>query len=240
MHDYERILSVLCPVLLEAGFDLVAPLQLGWYNQRVDAAFRLTDFGSPRHLGLVIGNTRALWEKFLAALAADPELARAEQPLDSYTEQCLTRALAALELPANVRFAHSIGHERVAMQALAHAAGLAYLSESHLSVHALYGPWIGLRAGVSFGVPGPEGPAPVLAHPCAGCAERCLPAFRRAEQALAGQLDAATARTHADLLLACRDACPTGREHRYGEAQIRYHYSGDRSLLAHNLLTQLV
>ena len=35
------------------------------------------------------------------------------------------------------------------MQRLAHVAGLAYLSESHLSVHAEYGPWLGLRAAIS-------------------------------------------------------------------------------------------
>jgi methylmalonic aciduria homocystinuria type C protein len=232
MQGYEQILRELGPVLSSAGFDLLTPLQVGWYNQRVTAAFRLADWGSPRNLGLVMGNTRALWAKFLAALAADAELARAEQPLDSYTEQCLKRALLALDLPASVRFAHSVGEERVAMQALAHAAGLAYLSESHLSVHAIYGPWIGLRAAISFGVPGPAGPPPALPHPCGGCGQRCLPAFRRAADALAGQLDSATARTHADLLLAYRDACPTGREHRYGESQLRYHYSGDRSLLA--------
>jgi hypothetical protein len=232
MQEHERILGELCPVLSEAGFDLVAPLQVGWYNQRVAPAFRLTDWGSARHLGLVIGNTRALWAKFLAALAADAELASAAQPLDSYTERCLRGALLALDLPCSVRFAHSVGEERVAMQALAHAAGLAYLSESHLSVHAVYGPWIGLRAAVSFGVPGPGGPAPTLPHPCGGCGGGCLPAFRRVARALSGQLDAAAARAHADLLLACRDACPTGREHRYEASQIGYHYSGDRSLLA--------
>jgi hypothetical protein len=28
-----------------------------------------------------------------------------------------------------------------------------------------------------------------------------------------------------------REACPTGRAHRYGEAQIRYHYLKDRAVL---------
>ncbi|MGH8586497.1 MAG: hypothetical protein ACREWE_10055 [Gammaproteobacteria bacterium] len=37
---------------------------------------------------------------------------------------------------------------RVAMQRLAHLSGLAYLSPSHLNVHATYGPWIALRAAV--------------------------------------------------------------------------------------------
>ena len=33
------------------------------------------------------------------------------------------------------------------------------------------------------------------------------------------------------LWLAVRDACPVGREHRYGDDQIGYHYRHDRTLL---------
>lgn len=34
-----------------------------------------------------------------------------------------------------------------------------------------------------------------------------------------------------DSWIAVRDACPIGREHRYPEDQLRYHYTKDRSLL---------
>jgi cyanocobalamin reductase (cyanide-eliminating) / alkylcobalamin dealkylase len=239
MRVYEHILKELRPALSEAGFELLQPLQVGWYNRAVEAAFQLDELGSPAHLALVIGNTRALWPKFLAALRRESELAHSEHPLDSYTERSVTRAVTeavsravtARELPVRVRWSHAAGEQPVAMQHLAHAAGLAYLSESHLSVHPTYGPWIGLRAAVSMGVLGPLGPAPELRHPCGGCAAHCWPAFERALAALQAGLDQPTARANWQLLLACRDACPTGREHRYSDSQIRYHYLGDRQQL---------
>lgn len=221
----------------EAGFDLVQPLSVGWYNELVTGTLKLEDFGSAAHLAIVIGNTRALWPKFLRALRRQPELLAAPHPLHSYTEQSISRAVSLLGLPVSVRWSHAGGTGLVAMQRLAQVAGLAYLAESQLSVHATYGPWIGLRAALSFALPGPSGPAPQLPHPCAGCAGRCRPAFERALQASQSPagVGGGPVRVAVEpswlLWLACRDACPTGREHRYDEAQIRYHYLKDREQL---------
>jgi methylmalonic aciduria homocystinuria type C protein len=235
MQAYEPIVDELRAALTEAGFDLVQPLQVGWYNRSVEGSFQLDALGSSAHLALVIGNTRALWPKFLQALRRDSALGRSANPLDAYTERsvngALARATTPRQLPVSVRFAHSTGERQVAMQRLAHAAGLAYLSESHLSVHPTYGPWIGLRAALSLGVAGPAGPAPELRHPCGGCSAHCGPAFERVLEALHAPLDSSSARANWQLLLACRDACPTGREHRYSEPQIRYHYLGERRQL---------
>jgi methylmalonic aciduria homocystinuria type C protein len=110
------------------------------------------------------------------------------------------------------------------MQRLAHVAGLAFLTETHMSVHPTYGPWIGLRAVVIVSVPGPPGSPETLEHPCGDCARGCRNAFERALGTLAGTPSEANARAHWQAWLACRDACPVGREHRYSEAQIRYHY----------------
>lgn len=218
-----------------AGFDLVQPLQVGWYNAVVSGSLQLADFGSPAHLAVVIGNTRALWPKFLAALRAEPELLAAPHPLYRYTERAIAAACAHLPQPLSLRWSHAGGEELVAMQRLAHVAGLAYLSESQLSVHPVYGPWIGLRAALSLALPGPSTPPPQLSHPCGSCAGQCWPVF---EQALAaasvGAGSAALQRSvehHWLLWLACRDACPAGRAHRYGDDQIRYHYLKDRQQL---------
>jgi methylmalonic aciduria homocystinuria type C protein len=215
----------------QAGFDLVQPLQVGWYNQQVSGALRLEDYGSPERLAVVIGNSRALWPRFLSALRGDPALLSAAHPLYLYTERSISRAVAQLGVSSVLRWSHAGGAQLVAMQRLAHAAGLAYLSESQLSVHAHFGPWIGLRAAVSFELGGPPGPAPVLEHPCGGCAGRCRPAFERAIAAIAGPVDAAGVEQHWQLWLACRDACPTGRQYRYDEQQLRYHYLKDRAQL---------
>lgn len=121
------------------------------------------------------------------------------------------------------------------MQRLAHAAGLAYLSESQLSVHAEYGPWIGLRAALSVDMPGLSGPTSQLAHPCGGCEGRCRPAFERAIAAITGPSSSTSLAQDVQqnwrLWLACRDACPTGKQHRYPDDQIHYHYVKDRNQL---------
>ena len=51
-----------------SGLDLLQPFPVAVYNQVVPDAYWLPDFGRPRALGLLIGNTRALWPRFLAAL----------------------------------------------------------------------------------------------------------------------------------------------------------------------------
>jgi len=214
----------------EAGFDLVQPLQVGWYNELVTGTLKLEDFGSASHLAIVVGNTRALWPKFLRALRREPDLLAAPHPLQSYTEQTISRAVSLLGLTVGVRWSHAGGAGLVAMQRLAQAAGLAYLAESQLSVHPTYGPWIALRAALSCALPGPSGPAPELRHPCGGCGTRCRPAFERALRASQGAAGVSVEPSW-QLWLACRDACPTGHQHRYDEAQICYHYLKDRNQL---------
>ncbi len=215
----------------EAGFDLVQPFEIGWYNSVVDPALRLEDFGSDRNLGVLIGNTRALWPRLLARLKRDAELRAAHNPLERYTEEAVTHAVSGLGVPARVRWSHAAGEGLVAMQRLAHVAGLAYLSETHLSVHARFGPWLALRAAVSFDVCAPALQRPELGHPCGSCTERCWPAFERACAAPGEVVSAQAMRANFPLWLAVRDACPTGRAHRYGDEQILYHYLGDREQL---------
>lgn len=219
------------PVLVELrarlaprGFDLLRPFRVGAYNERVEPALALDDLGSGDHLALIVGNTRALWPVWLDALAADPALAARSDPLDAYTERALHDALAELRAPASVRFAHETGARRVAIQRVAHTAGLAYLTDTHMSVHPEYGPWVALRAVITVAVAGPPGGAAPMAHPCGDCAAGCRPAFERALATIAGAPSEENARTHWRDWLACRDACPVGREHRYSDAQIHYHY----------------
>jgi methylmalonic aciduria homocystinuria type C protein len=123
----------------------------------------------------------------------------------------------------------------VAIQRLAEAAGLAFVSPARLAVHPKYGPWISLHAAIVFDAPGPTGPPPGRpAGLCAGCEQRCVPLLEAAV-AGAGWLlkedpDRALAEGWRDWL-AVRDACPVGREWRYDEEQIRYGYTKDRWLL---------
>lgn len=236
MIAVDQVLAALRAELEPRGFDLLQPLRIGQYNAQVEPSRAVEDWGSGDHLAVVVANTRALWPVWLDALAADAELAASPDPLDAYTERVLHAAVAELGAPACVRFAHETGARALAMQRLAHAAGLAFLTETHMSVHPTYGPWIALRAVVTLAIPGPPGAHAPIVHPCGGCARGCRDAFERALATVAGAPSEANARAHWRAWLACRDACPVGREHRYSDAQIRYHYR--RQLVLPNSITE--
>lgn len=224
--DWQAIVAALHERCAPAGFDLIGAGRAGAYNELVEGALRLTDFGAPEHLVVVVGNTRALWQPFVAALRADPALLASADPLDRYTERSIAAAVAGLGLRAELRWAHDVGPGLIAIQRLAHVTGLAQLSPGHLVVHPVYGPWIALRAAITFDAVGPAGSSIPIGQVCDACAGACSPAFERARGLLG---DGAGGDWHD--WLACRDACPIGREHRYDDDQIAYHYTKDRSLL---------
>jgi methylmalonic aciduria homocystinuria type C protein len=201
--------------LAAAGFDLVHAFDAARVA-RTPGCELLADPARPR--GILVGNTRALWPAFLAARRADPALAAAADPIERYTEQTIERALPA---GARVWF----GHRRYAgaflpFQRLAVAAGLGALAPTHLVIHPVYGPWFALRAVVvCAGQPVPRSP---VALPCT-CGAPCHEAVARAVASHGPDAWRAW--------LAVRDACPIGRDHRYSEDQIAYHYTKERDLL---------
>lgn len=207
--------------LAARGLDLAAPLAVEDHDAAAPAlAIAPGLWGRARTLAIVVGNTRALWPRFCAARrdVADP--------LDAYVERAVLEAIDAARPDAawTVRWGHHVP-ATVAIQRAAEVAGLAHLAPSHLCVHPVYGPWIALRALIAFDLDGPSVPAPRIAPPC-DCRNGCAEAFA---QALAAGVPASTAelRDRWRLWLAVRDACPAGRAHRYGEAQIRFHYAGE-------------
>jgi methylmalonic aciduria homocystinuria type C protein len=228
MADHVRIYEQIRAACAERGMDLAQPLCVSWYNQVVDTAYRLPDHGRPSALAVILGNTRVLWLHLAEALAADAGLAAHRHPVDSYCERVVHAAMTGIAEPWLVRYYHEQPPRRVAMQRLAHVAGLAHLAPVHLSVHPVYGPWIALRAVVVIDVDGPPGPAPAPAPPC-DCAAHCLPHFQ-AVLARTGP-DAPRVENNWRAWLAVRDACPVGRAHRYSEEQLRYHYTKDRRAL---------
>jgi cyanocobalamin reductase (cyanide-eliminating) / alkylcobalamin dealkylase len=158
---------------------------------------------------LLVGNTRALWPIFLAARRADPALLAAPDPLDTYTERELARAFPGAE----IWFAHrQYDGAYLPFQRFAVTAGLGALAPTNLVIHPIFGPWFGLRALVV--VDGePPSRKPSLPY---RCSNHCT-----------------LADTTADWRswLAVRDACCVGREHRYSEDQLAYHYTKDLRLL---------
>jgi hypothetical protein len=182
--------------LAAAGFDLV---------HRFDPAGR---FAVPQRLGLLVGNSRALWPRFAEAMR-EPTLAAHPHPLDHYTETTITRAFPG----APIRF----GHRRydgafVPLQQIAVATGLGAMAPSHLVIHPRFGPWFALRAVVL--VDGDPPTSTPVARACT-CGDAC-------PTALAAAL-ASSGRETWRAWLAVRDAC-TLRDERYSDDQIRYHY----------------
>src|SRR5579862_9261859 len=76
-------------VLADAGFDIVHELDTAVLAGEPGLE-ALVD--PERRRGILIGNTRALWPPFLAARAADPELAADPDPIQRYTEAAIARA----------------------------------------------------------------------------------------------------------------------------------------------------
>jgi len=189
-------------VLGEAGFDVTQELDLG-----------ATGIPGFTGRGVLVGNTRALWPIFIAARDADPELSASHDPLDLYTERTLARAFPG----ARMWFAHrQYDGAFLPFQRIAVVAGLAALAPTQLVIHPTYGPWFALRAVVAL-----DGDPPATRPLIYRCTRTC-------EQRLADALQ--TDDWHA--WLAMRDACCVGREFRYGETQLAYHYTKDLALLS--------
>lgn len=228
-----ELTNILARRLRPAGIDLVQPLAARWYDDAVAPEYRLPrPAGRSDALAIVLGNSGALWTPFRAWLAAEPSRLDDPDPIDRYVTGAITAALAEVGVAHEVRFSYEPPPRRVAMQRLAHVAGLAALTPAMLCIHPTFGPWIALRAAVVLDVAAPDGSPPAPPVACDGCALHCEPALARAQAASAevraGEDPVAD---HWRLWLAVRDACPLGREHRYPEPLLEYVYTKDRSVL---------
>ena len=187
--------------LAAAGFDIAHAFDA----PGVARALGIAALAGDERLGLLIGNTRALWPRFTEAMR-DPELAATRDPLDRYTERAIDAAFPG----ARIYYSHRrYDGAFVPLQHVAVAAGLGALAPSRLVIHPIYGPWFALRAAVVIdGEPPDRRP---LLPPC-HCDARCAAVLAHAQQSGSWQD-----------WLAVRDACSL-RDWRYSEDQIRFHY----------------
>ena len=217
------IVSAWTETLRGHGFDLVQSFDAQSYNRSPRALgsdFRLPTFDQPSALGLLVAHGATLWDVFVSAVAASDSLSRSTAPLDHYTERVVLALQRATSTASAAFFSHRT-EPLIPIQRIAHVAGLAGLSPSHMSVHPRLGPWLGLRAVVVFEAAAEPHAAPPAVHACDGCSAPCLSALERAQ---------ATPESW-QAWLSVRESCPVGREARYSERQIQYHYTKDRALL---------
>jgi hypothetical protein len=204
---------------------------VAWFNVDAPPEERLPDLGRPDALAFVVANSRALWPVLRRVVAGDPTLAHAEHPLDTYVTRILETAVCQADCPATILYAHTVSPRAIPIQRIAERAGLAPLGPAFLSIHPTWGPWFGFRAVVVVDAAGPPEAKPPW-NPCALCPRPCVAALAEAremssEPAVGAQGLAAAWRAW----VRARDACPVGREHRYDEDQIEYHYTKRRSLI---------
>lgn len=224
----DRLVDDLAPF----GLGLAAHFNIRHYNPLVPATCRIREFEREDALAIIVANTRDIWHPFLAALRARPELLEHPHPFDTFVMETVAGAAARIPVPMVLRWSHDPPPRRIAIQRAAHAAGLARLARTHLSIHPVHGPWIGLRAVLVCDLPGPAEPAPEPPDPCSGCETRCQALLDEAIAASRADGDLETTpRSSWRRWVAVRDACPVGREYRYYEDQIRYHYTKDKAVL---------
>ncbi|KAI9172969.1 hypothetical protein H9P43_007100 [Blastocladiella emersonii ATCC 22665] len=163
-----RFTAALQRHLAARGLDLATPFAVQRYNAAVaDTAMRLPTFSHPSStLGVLVANSRALWPRFTAYIRRDPaHVTRGgPHPFDRFVALAVDESLALAraeagvpeDVVAEVRGYQDPPPKMVAMQRLAHAAGLAHFDQAcFLSVHAEFGPWIALRAAIVIDLPGP-------------------------------------------------------------------------------------
>lgn len=188
--------------LAAAGYDIAHAFDAAAAARQAGLAV----LGGAERLGLLIGNTRALWPVFREAMR-DPALAAERDPLDRYTERAIDAAFPG----ARIYYGHRhYGGAFVPLQHLAVATGLGALAPSRLVIHPTFGPWFALRAAVVIDGAPPPVPPP-LAQPC-HCDATCTTVLERAQRS-----------TDWQDWLAVRDGCAL-RNWRYSDEQIEFHY----------------
>jgi methylmalonic aciduria homocystinuria type C protein len=224
---------------LEAnGLDVVAPLRLRWYNDVAPASALIqptADGAGDDALAILVGNSRALWPAFTAAHNSDPAIGDADDPVDTYVARSITAAIASTTASTSTepRVFHSndtTPGKLVAIQRMAHVAGVAHLDEKcHLAIHPVYGPWIALRAVLVFDdIPGPEDAqrVPVPSNPLSSDEEARDRVDSAFAHALQGYADPDASAERWQRWVAVRDAVSSApHPERYHDDQVLYHYN---------------
>lgn len=240
------VLARLQAALAQQGLDVAQPFNVQSYNDAVKSKPvipQLPDFGRGATAAICVGNSKLLWPAFIQHLSSNAEFLSQQHPLDAFVHLSVQRALrAALSQPdcrravdSEVRFSDGAGEEFVDMLAAARVSGVAYQDpDIHLCISPQYGPWLALRAVIVLDMDMPDVPAlhaaPVAAHP--------FPETREACKALMDDIMAhggwGAASNRAKFVQLRRMAAPAAvlQAHGYSDAQIEYHYTKSKDVLA--------
>ncbi len=227
------------------GLNLVGAADVASYDAAVPDRWTIGPHAPDVRSLLVIGNGGgALWEAFRRRLAHDAALRRTSDPLDAFTRQVVTAAVAPLaaELgrPIPLVFPADRGPPALSFVHLAECAGLGRPSLLGILVHPEFGPWIALRAALLLPFRASAARPAEDFHPCPTCVERpCIAACPGgaigpggwdvpccAAHRLSGAGDGCDAGCHA------RIACVYGQTHRYPPEALAFHQAHARGAMA--------
>ena len=221
--------------LREHGFDICHSFHPKWYNDMLrDENLDLVLLPETNYSAVLIGNTKHLWPYFCQWYQKSE---KPDNPLDTYCQECLQRILSRHGV-SRIYWSHSCGrNELVSMQRVAAVSGFAYHDDSsHLTVHPVYGAWHSFRAVAVFSSSSNDVPPPQRL-PCLLSAtekERAAAALNYALQVsdsenLCNQLHGKIVNNEKVCMawIAVRDCVETGKEYRFDENQLMYHYTKD-------------
>ncbi|MFN8544838.1 MAG: ferredoxin [Candidatus Binatia bacterium] len=225
------------------GVNLVGATSVAEYDGGRGRAASLAA-AAPGAIGtVVLGNGGgAFWEAFERAVAGDPSLATAPDPLDAFTRRVVEGVavplLAADGVTARVVYPFASAAEPVSFVRLAACAGLGRPSLLGVLVHPVWGPWIALRAALLLPI-AVEAPRPADGFdPCPTCVPRpCVAACPATAVTDAGwdlpRCAAHRGRPDDACAVGChaRIACVLGRAHRYPPAALLHHQAAVRGAL---------
>lgn len=243
--------------LTASGIDVVQPFDVRWYNTYIQEEGLplkpLPTFGRKSGAaGVLLGNSKALWPAFLTWLGKQPSPAAVADPLDTYLRAAVEQAMDLVgkksvggPIESDIVWPWEGGARLCSMQRVAVCSGLCYHdSETQLAVHPIFGAWLAFRAVVVFDATPTALKLPSKAPERLGCllsdaeksaARAAMAAALRAsdEANLCTQLHGAKG-MEADVRLAwaaLRDCVRVGKEHKYSDDQLIYHYTKEKAVL---------
>ena len=182
---------------------------------------------------LLIGNRgRLMWHQIQLAGMADPD------PIDRFTHTQVTAWLARQHPGKRYQWVYP-GPIALGLQRLGALAGWHHPSPFMVGIDSQWGSWFAYRAVVLADTTLAPTPRRTGTPPCDACASRvCISACPAGALRDGLDLSACLAyRRSPDS--ACQDrcvarnTCPVGAEHRYSDAQIRYHYGRSMQVIRH-------
>jgi methylmalonic aciduria homocystinuria type C protein len=225
------------------GLEVVRPFSVARYNRVVQeqrlGLRPLPTAGKQDCVGVLVGNSKEIWGTFLDWLDGQPlDLLRAD-PLDTFVKRVVKEAVDQSfedgDGENSIFWATDSGDRLVALQRIAELSGLACLDlNTHLCIHPEFGAWFSLRAAiVLLNTDVADVEQLGICHDPPLSSEVLLTQTERdtAQELFQAALKAANEQDSWNRWLAVRDSVTLGREHRFSDKQIRYHYCKDSDVL---------